>query len=202
MDGSAVTPVGPLLWETIADELVALIADYLEPSTHGNEWSSRLERPLKGLKGHYAVDSIGAAHWVQLSRALWSSSTTWRRRLTLNHRAHVETMACCRVLEARDEATYDWPLQVLRLRASSIQLSRTTERHPLCPATPIPQNTLRVAYWAVAKEVHPDRLQVGALATAAMAVLNEAYRQAQLHFSKRHAVDLEVIRLDALGLEH
>ena len=54
----------------------------------------------------------------------------------------------------------------------------------------------------VAKEVHPDRSQVGSLATAAMAVLNEAYRRAQLHFATRHATDLEVIRLDALGLEH
>ena len=77
----------------------------------------------------------------------------------------------------------------------------------------------------VAKEVHPDRVQVGKLATAAMAVLNEvllachamlhassgltgtapceqAYRKALLHFAERHADDLEVIRLDALGLEH
>ena len=50
--------------------------------------------------------------------------------------------------------------------------------------------------------MHPDRLQVGAdLATQAMTVLNEAYRRAVLHFAQREIAN-EVIRLDALGLEH
>lgn len=48
-------------------------------------------------------------------------------------------------------------------------------------------------------QVHPDRLHTP-LATQAMVVLNEAYRQAVLHFTERDAN--EVIRLDALGLEH
>ena len=105
-------PVGPHLWDAIADDLVSLIADHLEPHNPGSEYA-QLEHPLKGLKGHYAADSVGAAHWVQLSRTIWTGSASrWRHVLTLNHRAHVETAACCRVLEARDEATYDWPLQV------------------------------------------------------------------------------------------
>ena len=44
------------------------------------------------------------------------------------------------------------------------------------------------------------RVLVGSLAHAAMTVLNEAYRQAQLYFAEREPN--AVIRLDALGLEH
>ena len=50
----------------------------------------------------------------------------------------------------------------------------------------------------MALEVHPDRLS-SPLANEAMSVLNEAYRQAVLQFSLREP---DVIRLDALGLEH
>ena len=65
--------------------------------------------------------------------------------------------------------------------------------------TPIARHTLRMAYWAVAREVHPDRVQTP-LATEAMVVLNEAYRQAVLYFAEKR-VD-EIIALDALGVGH
>ena len=86
------------------------------------------------------------------------------------------------------------PLEVLKLRASkpagSAQLS-----HPI----PMARRTLRAAFCAVAMEVHPDRLQTP-LASQAMIVLNEAYRQAVIMFAERDIND--VIQLDVLGLQH
>ena len=87
---------------------------------------------------------------------------------------------------------------MLKLRASAKQPSEQGEASLLSHAMPMARHTLRVAYWAVAREVHPDRLSTP-LATEAMTVLNEAYRQAVLQFSVREP---DVIRLDALGLEH
>lgn len=86
---------------------------------------------------------------------------------------------------------------MLKLRASSNDAARSSSllSHPI----PMQRRTLRSAFCAVAMEVHPDRLKTP-LATQAMIVLNEAYRQACILFSER---DLnEAIRLDALGLEH
>lgn len=87
---------------------------------------------------------------------------------------------------------------VLKLRGLPAQPCRHSEATLLSHTMPIARHTLRQAYWAVAKEVHPDRLSTP-LATDAMTVLNEAYRQAVLQFSVREP---DVIRLDALGLEH
>lgn len=56
---------------------------------------------------HYAESSVGAAHWVQLSKAL-NRRSQWLEELQKNRRHHQETAACCRVLECKgDEAEYD-----------------------------------------------------------------------------------------------
>lgn len=94
---------------------------------------------------------------------------------------------------------------MLKLRASRDELDDTyadarEAKSLLSHTLPIARQTLRMAYWAVAKEVHPDRLHTP-LAMQAMSVLNEAYRQAVLRFSPRDPTN-EVIRLDMLGLEH
>jgi len=180
------------LWDAMAEELVELIAVHLIPE------SPFLSRPLTPPpKGTFAHSSVGAAHWVQLCRALVNSAA-FRESLARNRRHHFETAACCRVLESRDPDEYDWPLMVLKLRASKVG---PQEAGQLSHTTPIARHTLRAAYREVAREVHPDRLVVGALATRAMAVLNEAYLQAQLLFSERDPTNT-VIRLDMLGLEH
>lgn len=177
------------LWDLIADDLVGLIAHCLTPA-----------RPLvSGDKHVYAETSIGAAHWMQLSASV-RARAPWHATLQENRRSHHETAACCRVIESRDEAVYDWPLQVLRLRCTSAQSGAKGHHSYLSHTIPISKQTLKTAYWAVAKEVHPDRLSVGSLATQAMTVLNEAYRQAQLHFGVREPN--AVIQLDQLGLEH
>ena len=216
----------PCLFPRHSCRLVELVACHLVPGgAAGSPW---LSRPLGQVPSYYAESSVGAAHWCQLSKALTRRSQ-YLEVLRNNRRHHRETQACCRVLECKgDQREYDWPLAVLKLRASK----QPTPQHEtlLSHATPIARHTLRMAYWAVAKEVHPDRLQTP-LAGEAMAVLNEAYRQAVLQFSERvpcaprksphtrprastralfslrqFAIAIssadEVIRLDALGLEH
>jgi hypothetical protein len=190
------------LWDAMAAELVELIALYLSPMAAADVWLSQ-PLALPAAKTHWAESSVGAAHWVQLSQALTKQAPWPTQCLPSNRRSHRETRACCRVIEARDVQAEDWPLQVLRLRACADEGGSL-----LSHATPIARHTLRLAYWAVAKTVHPDRLQLGrdsatrAMATQAMAVLNEAYRQAQLYFSERTDLLDGVIRLDQLGLEH
>lgn len=181
-------------WDTMADELVELVASYLVPGTLESPW---LSLPLGKVSDYYAEESVGAAHWLQLSKALARRAQRWQISLRHARRCRDETRACCRVLECRNEAAYDWPLEVLRLRAS--RLSGEEAPPLLTHQVPMPRQALRTAYWAVAKEVHPDRLQTP-LATQAMVVLNEAYRQAVIHFAERD--QQEIIRLDALGLEH
>ena len=205
------------LWETMAEELVSLIACYLSPIAPGSPslssspgyhpaaWLACPPLSLPAAKTHWAESSIGAAHWVQLSRALRAAVPTWCAELSTSRRSHLETAACCRVIDSQNEEAYDWPLQVLRLREGP---GAQAEGSRLSHATPISRQSLRLAYWAVAKEVHPDRLQLGrdsstrSIATQAMAVLNEAYRQAQLYFSEREEHDICVIELDMLGIEH
>jgi hypothetical protein len=181
----------------MAEELVELVAQYLVPGCEANPW---LSRPLSQVPAHYAEKSVGAAHWVQLSKAL-TRRGQWLETLRRNRRSHHETAACCRVINSHDEAAYDWPLAVLKLRASATASSGEPPSHLLSHTVPLSRHSLRMAYWAVAKEVHPDRLQTP-LAATAMTVLNEAYRQAVLQFTVRDETDMEVIRLDALGLEH
>ena len=179
-------------WDSLAEELIGLIAGFLNPTP----WPS--EPLIDSGKYQFAESSVGAAHWVQLSSSV-SAMAPWHSTLKNNRRSHMETVACCRVIESKDEGLYDWPLQVLRLRADKSQRPGSKSLSPALLGKPIARHTLRSAYWAVAKEVHPDRLQI-AIATQAMTVLNEAYRQAQLYFGEREADS--VIRLDQLGLEH
>ena len=180
------------LWDTMADDLVELIAEHLKVSTLQRPWVSR---PLSQVPAHYVESSVGAAHFVQLSKALGRRSQ-WLEQLQRNQRSYRETLSCCRVIDSQNE-DYDWPLAALRLRASG--MANDKKASTLSHALPLSRSTLRTAYWNVAKEVHPDRLHTP-LASEAMSVLNEAYRQAVLQFSVRDTSD--VIRLDALGLEH
>ena len=193
------------LWETMAEELVSLIACYLSPIVSGSPslspspgyhpaaWQSPPPLALPAAKTHWAESSVGAAHWVQLSRALRAAVPTWCAELSSSRRNHFETAACCRVIDSQDESSYDWPLQVLRLREGP---GAQAEGCRLSHATPISRQSLRLAYWAVAKDVHPDRLQLGrhsstrSIATQAMAVLNEAYRQARLAQTRTRAPTL------------
>mmetsp|Transcript_11662 Transcript_11662/g.23768 ORF Transcript_11662/g.23768 Transcript_11662/m.23768 type:complete len:202 (+) Transcript_11662:15-620(+) len=192
------------LWDTMADELVSLIACYLSPTAAGSPSLSTPPLGLPEAKTHWVESSIGAAHWVQLSRALMQSTPSWCSELSSSRRSHLETAACCRVIDSHNEENYDWSLQVLRLRDGP---GAQQEGGRLSLATPIARQALRLAYWAVAKDVHPDRLQLGRdattrpIATQAMAVLNEAYRQAQLYFCERERHG-GVIELDILGNEH
>ena len=69
-----------MLWETMAEELVSLIACYLSPIVPGSPslspspgyhpaaWQSPPPLALPAAKTHWAESSVGAAHWVQLSR--------------------------------------------------------------------------------------------------------------------------------------
>ena len=193
------------LWETMAEELVSLIACYLSPIVSGSPslspspgyhpaaWQSPPPLALPAAKTHWAESSVGAAHWVQLSRALRAAVPTWCAELSSSRRNHFETAACCRVIDSQNESSYDWPLQVLRLREGP---GAQAEGCRLSHATPISRQSLRLAYWAVAKDVHPDRLQLGRhsstrnIATQAMAVLNEAYRQARLAQTRTRAPTL------------
>ena len=191
------------LWDSMAEDLVSLIACYLKPPQGAAVPADSLNGScdLQSLRTHYLEGAVGAAHWMQLNRVLLEQAgRPWRATLEHNRKCHHQTDECCRVLEIRDDTDeYDWPLAVLRLRAS--KLNPESNASKLSHATPIAKNTLRAAYWQVAMEVHPDRsAEVGSLATKAMVVLNEAYRLSLLHFAERGMPD--VIRLDALGLEH
>ena len=191
-DSSTQTEEG--LWDLMAEDLVGLIVHCLTPAT------PYLSRPLvSGDRYMYAESSVGAAHFMQLSASV-RARAPWHATLQENRRSHHEAAACCRVIESRDEDVYDWPLQVLRLRLSGAQPAGAKNHSYLSHTVPISKHTLKAAYHAAAKEVHPDRLRVGSLATQAMTVLNEAYRQAQLHFGAREPNS--VIQLDQLGLEH
>ena len=143
----------------------------------------------------FADLSRGTAHLIQLNHALSTGSTPWQAALRQAHKKHCDTAACARILEAL-RARDDWALEVLRLRGSAL----SGEHQPISPALPIARHALRMAYCAVAKEVHPDRLSIDSLAHQAMSALNEAYRQATVRFSERP--DNEVILLDQLGIAH
>ena len=147
---------------------MALIADLLTPCSTESVWlSSPLsQKHLSGLR----ETSIGAARWMSLCKSLYSASP-WS--LERHRRCHVETLACCRVIESHVDNEDDWPLIALRLRSPK----RTTgpASSELSHATPISRHALRIAYWSAAREVHPDRLiEVPHKATQAMTVLNEA----------------------------
>ena len=150
-------------WETMADEIQGLVKEMLTPRTY---------HPMNNsvtVRSHYIQSSIAAAHWLQLCKTFLLEAHPWRQRLSHHRRCHLETAACCRVLEIRTTSgRHDWPLEVLRLRGSREQLTSLT----LSPATPLSRSALRAAYRAVAKEVHPDRTCVP-LAHQAMSVVNE-----------------------------
>ena len=182
------------LFDALALELVEIIARHISPLESIPRPFTRLTRSTE-----YKESAIGAAHWIQLSRALYKTTPVFKQTLAMAKRAHYESAACCRVLDCHEKASPDWPLEVLRLRGDDVSsVCETTLSHVL----PIARQTLRLAYWNVAREVHPDRLLEGDLATSAMAVLNEAFRIAQLHFGEVAPLEERVIRLDALGLEH
>ena len=185
------------MWNALADELVDIIVSrFLLPGCAEDPWRSR---PLGELSGFFAQESIGMAHWVQLGKAL-SRRGEAQAVLRRNRRRHRETTACCRVLQCQEANDEDWPLMVLNLRAGPSP-NKGARNRQLSHVTPIARQTLRSAYWAVAREVHPDRTETP-LATQAMIVLNEAYRQAVLHFAERTSSSHDVIRLDALGQQH
>jgi hypothetical protein len=208
------------IWDQMADELVECIAAYLVPGSLESPW---LSRPLSDVSSYYAQSSIGAAHWMQLSKALFrrGQRNKWELSLQRNRRCRIETTACCRIFECQRAGQYDCeyaelkvyavsrahaltvpgpiviyagPLEVLKLRAS-----KAADSVLLSHSVPIARRTLRAAFCAVAMEVHPDRLNTP-LAAQAMIVLNEAYRQAVIMFAERDTND--VIQLDALGLQH
>ena len=158
---AAVCAIRPSLVD-IAEELVAYIADCLTPDVNND-----VQLASKTL---YADVSVGAAHWVQLSKSLAGTVPWWPQRLITYRRQHRETVECCRVIESREEQRDDWPLEVLRLRGTR------TESAIISHSLPISRHTLRSAYTAVAKDVHPDRLQVPQ-ATQAMTILNEERRR-------------------------
>lgn len=145
----------PNLWEAMAEELVELIAAHLVPET------PYISRPLMPPpKRTFADSSVGAAHWVQLCRALVNSAA-FRDSLARNRRHHFETAACCRVLENHNLDEYDWPLMVLKLRASKVG---PQEAGQLSHTTPIARHTLRAAYREVAREVRATKLECVAVA--------------------------------------
>ena len=93
-----------LLWDAMAEELVELIANHLDPGCKTE--SPWLSVPLSNVPTYYADSSVGAAHWNQLSKAL-SRRGQWVDTLRKNRRDHDETTACCRLLNAFDEQEYD-----------------------------------------------------------------------------------------------
>lgn len=147
------------LWAAMADELVMMIAEMLAPVSTASSWQMS---PLSDLKHMHALSSIGASRWVRLCKSLFLSAP-WRDQLNESRRVHYETAACCRVLESHHSEDDDWPLQVLRLRHSKFAAASNEQQElstALSHALPISRQTLRASYCAVAKDVHPDRLQV------------------------------------------
>ena len=165
------------LWDLMAEELVGLIAEHLEPHAK----TESVPRPLPSPTAvphpsprEFANSSRGAAHWVSLSKFL-KQSAPFKTALSRNRRSYRETLACERVLASHNEDVYDWPLEVLKLRGAD------DSSEALSHFAPFARTTLKAAYWSVAKEVHPDRLQVGSdLATQAMSVLNEVCARARV----------------------
>jgi len=178
----------------VGDDVISIIADQLMPAD--TDLQSDLDTlSARQHKYQYALNSVGAARWVQLCKVLATTQAPWRSKLLNYRQRHRETMECARVLEAVEDQRDDWPLEVLRLRGS-----KWSEAHAeLSHATPISRHTLRTAFLACALDVHPDRLQVPQ-ASQAMSILNEAYKQALVHFSDRPAQDVLIV--DQLGLNH
>ena len=83
------------IWDQMADELVECIAAYLVPGSLESPW---LSRPLSDVSSYYAQASIGAAHMMQLSKALFrrGQRNKWELSLQRNRRCRIETTACCR----------------------------------------------------------------------------------------------------------
>jgi hypothetical protein len=81
------------IWDQMADELVECIAAYLVPGSLESPW---LSRPLSDVSSYYAQSSIGAAHWMQLSKALFrrGQRNKWELSLQRNRRCRIETTAC------------------------------------------------------------------------------------------------------------
>ena len=94
-------------WDRMADELVELVAAYIEPGTL--EPSPWLSRPLREVSAYYAQQSRGAAHWMCLSKALFrrAQRCEWQAEVRRNRQSRIETAACCRILECHNEAHYD-----------------------------------------------------------------------------------------------
>ena len=192
------------LWDEMCDDLLCVIANKLAPpALNARALQPRhLVEAADEVLAELVDQSVGAAHYMRLNRTARDrvDRIRWQHALAHNRRCHSLTAACIQVLAARKMDTDDWPLLVLRLRGRLAAADGAT--HKLSHTTPIAKHALRAAYCAVAKDVHPDRSPpaVGSLATQAMTTLNEAYRQAVLHFSERATP--EIILLDALGLEH
>lgn len=181
-------------FEDMADDMLAIIAMLLAPD-------STCEARMAGDTTTYAESSVGACHYCSLSKRLMHSASErgWVQCLSSHRRSHYEALACFRVLEsAREHA--DWPLEVLKLRASRRDATGRERRLSHCEFT---RHVLRTAYRQIALEVHPDRLASNQadLAHKAMSVLNEAYLMGILHFARRD-VQEEVLVVDALGAEH
>ena len=138
----ATTAITPPSLVDIAEDLVACIAEWLTPNVNTGDVQ---------LANKYADASLGAAHWVQLSKSLASAMpvAAWSQKLIAYRRNHRETKECCRVLEALHEERDDWPLQVLRLRGARCGCAIVS--HP----TPISRHTLRSAYAAATRIKEP-----------------------------------------------
>lgn len=97
------------IWDQMADELVECIAAYLVPGSLESPW---LSRPLSDVSSYYAQTSIGAAHMMQLSKALFrrGQRNKWELSLQRNRRCRIETTACCRILESQSAGQYDCEL--------------------------------------------------------------------------------------------
>ncbi|KAL1510406.1 hypothetical protein AB1Y20_006714 [Prymnesium parvum] len=182
------------LLDYLADDLLDCLLERLAPLSN-DQLHHLCDYPSREAKFRYAENSQGAAHLVQLCKTLASRTEHWRPKLLGCRRSHHEILECCRVLEAFNEDREDWPLEVLRLRGSGGGNARAELSH----ITPIARQVLRLAYWAVARDVHPDRHSVPQ-ATQAMSVLNEAYRRAMLLFS--HQLQQDIVVVDQQGLNH
>jgi hypothetical protein len=142
----------PLLWEGIADDCVALIACHLAPSYGTSDLGDAQVGALESMRAAHLLRSVGAAHWLALNRACSSTGRPWRAALCHNRKWYDQAGACQRVLEIEDAAE-DWPLAVLRLRASALHPESSARK--LSHATPISKSTLRAAFRSVASACLP-----------------------------------------------